>query len=810
MTRAFCKNTVVVLLSFAIGSLMGCRPASQNSNEPDLIKLISEDPQYGIATSNDIKHISLEVLTAPITGILGGKGSRQPIVGERLLIRALNPASGLKPLVSEGVTDAGGRLDFDVSLGPTFGDQYLEVVCSSRTTVKKRLRFVSGVIIAHNKQEVVAGETPANPFRLTLLDSQHKPLVGVPVNFSIGSQPGKGARLVPTMSLTDESGVAEVELYTAPGITGVYKISAEIMDVERGVAARPVFWEASAIHVSGILIGVFGGLAIFVFGMTLMRDGLQQVAGNRMKKFLACITGNRLKAILAGATVAGLIHSSSATTVMTVGFVNAGLLTLKQAIGVIFGANIGTTVTGQMISFDLVNLALPSLTFGVVLMFAIKSPAGRGMARLILGFGLLFFGMEMMSDMLKNVSEFPSFVRFFQLIDCKPSNIGDPIDILMVIRAVGIGILTTMVMQSSAATIGLAIALANSGLLNFWTAVPIVLGDNIGTTITAILASLSASRTAKQTALAHSLFNIFGTIIVVCLFFIEIQGVPVFLYAVDHITQGEAFTGENVGRHIAAAHTLFNVSAVLLFTPFIGALTWLCAKLIPVRKPEIRTVLVSLEKSWLTTPSLALDAAIRATTTMTERAVWVASESIKVYRGKKSVPFEEIKRVENDTDEMQGQIMDYLMQLTRRRLSMAQTLAVPTLMHCVSDAERIADIGVLIAELAPKSDKTPALTEAAQLEIDEIIGKTHMLAQCVINGLQKTGKNAIEEAIRLEGQIRILFKQAEQEHIARLQSNKCNIERGIVYVEVLSLLESIVRHLGNIATRTSTITSDQS
>lgn len=786
----------------------GCKPNIGTVHEPDQIRVISPDPQFGTATSNNIKQVSIEVLTAPIPGLLGGQGSRHPVIGERIMLRTIDPECGLKALIAEGTTDSGGRLNFEVQLGTRFGDQYIEAICASRPTVKKRMRFVSGVKISNNRQEVVAGLPIPNPFRVTLVNADSEPLVGVPIYFSLIIQPGKGAQLSHSLCLTDENGAAEVELKTVPSITGVYKVSAEIVDPKNGHAARPIQLEADAIHVTSLVIGVLGGLAIFIFGMTLMSDGLQQAAGNRLKRVLAFITGNRVRAIFAGAAVAGLIQSSSATTVMTVGFVNAGLLTLKQAIGVIFGANIGTTATGQMISFNLGNMALPALTLGMLLLFILEKPTGRGVARLVFGFGLLFYGMGMMSSQLRSVSDFPSFINFFQAIDCRPLTPNSPMELKMVLQAIGIGMLSTMMVQSSAATIGLAIALANSGLLNFWTAVPIVLGDNIGTTLTAILASLSGNRTAHQTALAHSLFNVLGTSIVVALLYVPYQGVPCFYYAVDFVTKGDVFSGENVGRHIAAAHSLFNILAVVIFTPFIGILVWVCSKLIPQRGAFMQQGPISLDRSWLATPSLALDGAVRATATMAEKAYWVASEALLSYCGKKHGQFDEIKRVESETDDMQRQIMDYLMQLTRRRLSMAQTLAIPTLMHCISDAERIADIGVLIAELIPQDTNIPPLTEAAQKELDEIINRTGLLAECVMNGLHGTGKHAVEDAIRYEGQVRILFKQAEQGHISRLQSGECNIERGIVYVELLALIESIVRHLGNIATRTATVTND--
>lgn len=777
------------------------------AHEPDMIRVISPDPQYGVAGTSDVKRVSVEVQTAQIPGLLGGSGTRYPMAGERLLIRTLTPESGLAPSVTEGVTDSGGRLDFDVTLGSAFGDQYLEVVCASRPTVKKRLRFVSGIRIDNNKQEVVAGQLLPKPFRVTLFDDAQMPITGVPVYFTLIASPGKSGSLVKSMGVTDDEGAVEIELQTAPSSIGVYRVGVEVADTAGRRTTRSIVLEADAMHIASLVVGVLGGLAIFVFGITLMSEGLQQVAGNRLRRVLAYITGNHVRAVCAGAMVAGLIQSSSSTTVMTVGFVNAGLLTLKQAIGVIFGANIGTTASGQIVSFNIGNIALPAITLGVVLLLTLRRPAGQGLARAILGFGLLFFGMGLMSSQLKAVSTFPSFVRIFQAIDCSPAYIGADLPIGAMIAAIGIGVLTTTIVQSSAATIGLAIALANSGLLNIWTAVPIILGDNIGTTVTANLAAITASRPAKQAAVAHTLFNVLGVSVMVALFYVPINGMPCFFYAVDRITSGDVFAGENVGRHIAAAHSLFNIVCVVTFTPLIGVLAWVCTKIIPVRVAP-RPQLVRLDRSWLATPSLALDGALRATTVITERACWVALTALESYHKGEAVPLAEMEQAEGETDEMQRQIMDYLMLLTRCKLSASQAAAIPALMHCVSDAERIADIGVSIAELIPQACDDDSLTPAAKAELDEILDKTKQLGESVLNGLRGIGKNPIETAVRLEGQVKILSQLGSQGHVVRLQRGECTIERGIVYVEVLSLVEAIVRHLGNIATRTDAAIGD--
>jgi Na/Pi-cotransporter len=521
-----------------------------------------------------------------------------------------------------------------------------------------------------------------------------------------------------------------------------------------------------------------------------------------MKTVLAYVTRNRVAAIFAGTFVTALIQSSSATTVMTVGFVNAGLLSLQQAIGVVFGANIGTTVTGQMVSFKLDGLALPAIIAGTAGLLIARRATWQGSARTLLGFGLLFFGMTLMSDELKSVSTFPSFIRVFQSFDCTPQP-GQPMPFGAVLGAIGIGTLMTMLVQSSSATIGLTIALANSGLLNIWTAVPIVLGDNIGTTITAILASLNANRTARQTAAAHSMFNVLGTGVMVGLFYVPVRGVPCFLHLVNDVTSGNVFLGENIGRHVAMAHTLFNVMNVVLMTPFIGTLAWLCEHLIPAKKATTATV--HLEKNLLNTPSLALFCAMRALADMTDSAWRTAELALRGYKDGKPVKVSDIEAMEDEVDRNQSEIMDYLVQLTRKELSEQQAAAIPVLMHCVNDAERISDLALLIARRAEAQTTSSRFSKDALEELETLLEKATTIAGLTHESLQDGRFLAKAVGIVVED-LEKLAHASMQGHVDRLQKGLCTPERGLVFVEVVGAVENIVRHLENIAQRSDQLT----
>lgn len=794
---------VSLMLIFSVIFLSGCSRNTQGL-EPDKLVLVTSETQLGMAGSTQTQALRVEVLSKAVPGLFGGKGEQYPVAGEKLRVVPVDAACGIQATPAEGVSDQGGNFTCDVTLGKTFGDQYLDIICVEAPEVRKRVRFVAGVTAENTRQEVSAGDALPKPVRITLTGPDGEPIPNESVYFTLAQQPGKSGKVTKSIVKTDTNGVAEVGLKTDDSATGVYEIRAEVANPKTGHFTRPFFIESMAICTSGILVSIFGGLALFIFGMTLMSDGLQQVAGSKMKAALAYITRNRITAILAGTVVTSLIQSSSATTVMTVGFVNAGLLSLYQAIGVVFGANIGTTMTGQIVSFKLDGIALPSIIIGVIGVLITSKATWQGTFRTILGFGLLFFGMTMMSNELKCAGAFPSFVKFFQLFDCTPGPDG-VMPIGAVLGAIGIGTLTTMIVQSSSATIGLAIALVNSGLLNFWTAFPIVLGDNIGTTITAILASLSANRTAKQTAAAHSMFNVLGTVIMVALFYVPIHGTPCFLYIVDAITAGAAFNGENLGRHVANAHTLFNVTNVIILTAFIPQLAWLCEHLIPAKKAP--TGITRLEPHLLNTPPLALVCAMAALADMTEKAWQASFDALRGYKDGKPVPVPNIKTVEDEVDRMQGEIMDYLVQLTRKELTESQAQAIPVLMHCVNDAERISDLAYLIARRAAAQPAHVAkFTDNALHELQAIIDKSVTLAKLTQESLRGGTGGAKAAAIVMQD-LKAMTRKSIQGHVDRLQKGACKPDRGMVYVEVLAALENIVRHLDNITERADQITA---
>ncbi len=544
---------------------------------------------------------------------------------------------------------------------------------------------------------------------------------------------------------------------------------------------------------------VLGGLALFIYGMGLMSEGLTQIAGARMKAVLGYVTRNRVFAILAGAGVTALIQSSSATTVMTVGFVNAGLLSLQQAIGVVFGANIGTTMTGQLVSFNLTDIALPAVVVGVAGTMVARRLRMRAFWRAVLGFGLLFFGMNMMSHELKSLAKLPEFVRFFSVFDCAPSAAGY-LPLGSVLGAIAVGTVCTMVVQSSSATIGITIALAEAGLINIWTAVPIVLGDNIGTTVTAALAAIGTNANAKRTALAHALFNVIGTVLLVSTFPLVFangagERAPAFFHLVNACAEGNVFAGANLGRHVAMAHTLFNVTNVVVLAFFIPLLARICERLIGEGKTG-RTVL--LEPHLLVTPELALHAVTLALGDMTRRAWTVASAALATCLGKAAVDAESIENAENGVDAMQTDIRAYLIQISQRSLTDRQACMIPEVIHCVNDAERISDLALRVYRKTNRVRGT--LPADVRADVAAVIGQVRLFAHATVEAI-KTGRPIAEDPVALEHAIHTAVRKATRAFSTHLHDEGGQTEGDLAVLAVFSCLRDISRHLGNIATR---------
>ncbi len=545
-----------------------------------------------------------------------------------------------------------------------------------------------------------------------------------------------------------------------------------------------------------LLCSVFGGLAIFVYGMKLMSDGLHEVAGERMQSILRMFSANRFVAILSGTVVTAVIQSSSASTVMVIGFVNAGLLGLVQAIGIIFGANIGTTVTAQIVAFDISSIIMPAIIVGLLMIFI---PRTAGWGTTILGLGFLFLGMEYMSSELKTLADNPAFLKAFSWFDCEPVN--GYMNPLTVFGAVGVGLVATMIIQSSSACSGIVIALGASGVIDLYTAVALILGSNIGTTVTAQLAALTANRVAKQAALAHTLFNVIGVLICCATFWIILPGSdePVFFRLVNALSGDSAL----LPRKIANAHTVFNVCTTLILTGFIPLLAKVCEKVIPVGQEKVK--FQRLEPHLLETPEIALLQTVSALRKMLKKSWKNVSYALRIYDRndeRNQLCVKSLDEKEDKIDMYQKDITDYLSRLMQHPLTPAQSNRIPKLLHCTNDAERIGDHAILLRKLITDFVASGGkLSEAARAEFADLIKSLDKQMNSAADLLENYTPTAQGQCIALGLELKRKADEYEENHLCRLKASQCNPETGIFYIELISEMRKVSRHAANIVER---------
>ncbi len=527
-----------------------------------------------------------------------------------------------------------------------------------------------------------------------------------------------------------------------------------------------------------IAISLIGGLGMFLYGMNVMGDGLQKAAGEKLKKIIEMLTTNRIMGVLVGTLVTAIIQSSSATTVMTIGFVNAGIMSLQQAVGVIMGANIGTTVTAQLVSFNIEKYAPIAIGIGMVFWFFTKKKNIKNISEILIGFGILFVGMNFMKEAAAPVSEM--------------SQVHDAMLYLSKNPVLGIlaGFLITGTIQSSSASIGILIVLASQGLLPITAALPILYGDNIGTCVTSLLSTIGASRNARRAAIMHLCFNVIGTLL-----FIIVLSKPI-------IALVTSIDPTNVPRQIANAHTLFNVVNVIVLLPFSTYLVKLATKLVPYTEDEdlenIHTTKF-LDERILETPSIALsntvDEVIRMASRST-RALNSAYDAVKTFSHERREKTFEYERMINT---LQLDITNYLFALSTRNLSDIERIKADVLFHIVNDIERVGDHADNIAEISQfMEDKKVVFTEDARNELDTIFELASMNFYDSITALKTSDFELAATITEREREINILEQNARNSHMARLHAGTCSVEAGIYFLDIISNLERISDHSINI------------
>lgn len=546
-----------------------------------------------------------------------------------------------------------------------------------------------------------------------------------------------------------------------------------------------------------LIFGLFGGLGLFLFGMKIMSEGLQKVAGDKMRKILSALTANRFISTLVGLSVTAIIQSSSATTVMVVGFVNAGLMSLYQAIGVVLGANIGTTITAQLIAFKITAYALPAIGAGTALKLFSRNRKWVYAGEILLGFGILFFGLATMKEAFEPVKTSVEFRDMFLLV-------GDHY-----LLGVFIGAVLTIIVQSSTATLGITLALATSGIISFEASVVLILGENIGTTITANLAAIGTNLAARRTALAHFLFNLIGVAYMVAF-------LPIFMNLVDMITPGAAdfvietqnqaaSFGGSVGdkpfiaRHIANTHTLFNIINTLIFLPMIGILAKLSTLLIRGEDVEMEYHLKYIDSRVLNTPPIALGQARAETRRMAQMTLEMLEGTIEFLADNNDKRVPALEKKEEAVDLLQREITDFLVALSQQSISQDSSKDIASLMHMVNDLERVGDHceNLWRLGLRRKGEKV-TFSEIANAEIQEIGEKSKDFLSFTVQALERQDKTIQEKASFMEEEIDQLEETFRNNHIARLNTSECAVDPGLIFVDMLHNFEKIGDHTFNV------------
>lgn len=810
--RYHCFLVICILLSMVLFG--GCDSGNLVPERIIADEYASGEHQTGLHGEILKKPFRVTVESAIQKGILGGKGERRGIGGVKVLFKVLNPDTGAvfvdtNTTTTEVISDKGGSAAATVKLGNWCGDIWIETSLPDYPDVKPfRLRAIGGVETILSTTETVAGGT-VDSFGVRLVNSDGSPAKDVEVFFRAEGY-SKGASIKNPYMLTDNEGKA-ITSWKLGSETGLNYASIEIRDTRPDVTVRDRFdtrsleFKVMGMNKWGLLLTLAGGLALFIYGMMQMSSGIQSAADRKLKAILQFMTQNRVAALLAGTITTALVQSSSATTVMVVGFINAGLVSLRQAIGVIYGANIGTTVTAQLIAFHLETLALPAIAVGFIMIFIPKNVKIRAFGQFILGFGLLFLGLTIMTDVLKPLRYSQEFIQWFQKFDCSPNAQG-VMPLIPTLMCILVGTIATCVIQSSSATIGLVQALCAQGLISFYTAVPLILGDNIGTTITANIAAIPANRNAKRAAIAHTLFNVIGTMYMFALFFVPLWNhQPLFLGFVDWVTPGNVFSEhpENIVRHAANAHSLFNIFNACLFLPFIGLHTKLCMLILPPTREDRESALQYLEPKLLSSPLFALEQAVKEVSYMLRKGQNSLNDACNLLcKGNGEGLAERIQERELLIDQLQREITEYLVELSRRELAPAEARLIPALIHAVNDSERLGDHAEAFIELHKLLQEGElTLTQSAINEIQELQDALNSQLEALFRTFEKHDLDSAKKAILMGRKIRELVNKFTENHVKRLETGECSVKAGVIFLDALGYLERISDRIVNIAER---------
>ncbi|MGX4601387.1 Na/Pi cotransporter family protein [Faecalimicrobium sp. JNUCC 81] len=527
-----------------------------------------------------------------------------------------------------------------------------------------------------------------------------------------------------------------------------------------------------------IIINLMGGLGLFLYGMNLMGDGLQKSAGDKLKKTIELLTSNTIMGVIVGMLVTMVIQSSSATTVMVVGFVNAGIMSLGQAIGVIMGANIGTTITAQLVSLDVDFLAPVALGVGIIIYMFSNKPKLKHLAEILIGFGILFTGMDFMKDAVKPLAEFKGFTDMLVSFGSNP------------LLGVLMGFAITAIVQSSSASMGMLIALASQGLIPISAALPILYGENIGTCVTSLISSIGASRNAKRAAIMHLIFNVLGSLI-----FMLVLSKPIV-----HIVQ--SIDPTDAARQIANAHTLFNILNVLILLPFAKFIVKIAMKLVPEQASEIEDIktVKYIDDRMIETPSIALANTVKETLRMGEKAKESLNAAMEGLLEKSNEKVNRAFGREKLVNDLQKNILSYLLKLSKASLDENSRESVDVLFNTVNDIERIGDHAENIAELAQSAiEMNETFSDAGKAELQSMYNKVISTYTYALEAMRTSNVDLACKVIKMEEQVDMMEKSCRANHMNRLNNSSCSIDNGVIYLDIVSNLERVSDHAVNIA-----------
>ena len=531
----------------------------------------------------------------------------------------------------------------------------------------------------------------------------------------------------------------------------------------------------------GTILTMAGGLGLFLFGMELMSDSIEKVAGARLRRILEIFTTNRFMGMIVGIIFTGIIQSSSACTVMVVSFVNSGLMNLYQAAGVILGANIGTTITSQLVSFNLSKIAPLILLVGVVVMMFTKKEKVRKVAEVVVGFGILFVGLSTMSKAMANMKNEPQVVNLLM-------SLKNPF------LATLMGFALTAIIQSSSVTVSIVLLLANQDLLPLPITLYIILGCNIGACATAMLASMTGKKDAKRAALIHLLFNIIGTVIIYIALFV----------AGDQIVELIKSISADNGRFVANAHTLIKIAQVIMLFPFTGWLVKMTYLIVPGEDQKVgyreSYQLKYIGDKVVFNPATAVVEVVKELERMASLAEENLNRAMNALITLDEEDIEEVYEVEKNINFLNHAITDYLVKINQTTLPIEDLNSLGALFHVVNDIERIGDHAENVADAArQRKEEGVSISKEAQKELGDMLEMVNKIIRYAVEMFAKSDETHMQEIITLEDQVDEKERELQKKHVERLTKGECSPEAGMIFSDIVSGLERVADHATNIA-----------